>query len=212
MRGRPDRHEVARVVADAGRQHRRGHVRAHAAGKERVAVGCRGRDPAAADHAACAADVLDHQRLSERLAHLLGDDACHHVARAAGRERHDDVDRAIGVVLRLQGSEPGRMRSGCRQSRPPQFPFRTSWSSPFAVWAVLCRLIWRRLGFRSVVLQNLRHFDLAPLARRQDSRAHHGERLGRIFSADLGLRPAAHRVGEFLKLLHECVVLRHGHG
>jgi hypothetical protein len=90
-------------------------MRAHAAGKERVAVGRGGRDPAAADHAARAADILNDQRLPERLAHLLGDDARDHVARPAGRERHDDVDGAGGVVLRVQGrwsSDQGDQRSG----------------------------------------------------------------------------------------------------
>ena len=55
--------------------------------------------------AAGAADVLDHQRLAERLAHLLGDDARDHVARAAGRERHDHGDGAVGIVLR-RGATP----------------------------------------------------------------------------------------------------------
>ena len=109
MRGRADRDEVARrVVLDVRRQHRRRDMRAHAARQQRVAVGRRGRDPAAADGAAGAADVLDHQRLAEHLAHLVGDDARDHVARTAGREGHDHGDGTGGIVLGVDGSGNAR--------------------------------------------------------------------------------------------------------
>ena len=100
MRGRPDRHEVARgIVLDVWRQHRSGDVRSHAAGQQRIAIGRCGCDSAAAEGTACAAGVLDHQRLAEHLAHLVGHDARDHVAWAACRKRDDHGDGAGRKIL-----------------------------------------------------------------------------------------------------------------
>ena len=96
-----DRREIlARVVADIGVERRIDRERAGAAEAERVAVGRGFRDLARRDRAARPALVLDHDLLAERLAHLLGDDARHHVVAAAGRIRHHQRDRARGIVLR----------------------------------------------------------------------------------------------------------------
>jgi len=98
--GQPDRLEILdRIVADAGREHRRGDVRAHAGGQQRVAIGRRCGDARGSDRAAGTAHVLYDDRLIEHAAHAVGDDARHHVARPARRERHDQCDRAGRVIL-----------------------------------------------------------------------------------------------------------------
>ena len=107
-RDQADRREIlARVVADIGIERRIDRERAGAAEHERVAVGRGLRDRARRDRAAGAAAVLDHDLLAERLAHLLGDDARHHVVAAAGRVGHDQRDRPVGIVLR-RGRRCGR--------------------------------------------------------------------------------------------------------
>ena len=73
-----------------------------------------------ADVAAGAGLVLDHDRLVPALAQLLADDARQHVDAGAGRERHDDEDRAVGKPLcERRGGEHQRERreggSGARR-------------------------------------------------------------------------------------------------
>ena len=109
-RDQADRREIlARVVADIRIERRIDRVRAGAAEAERVAVGRGLRDLARRDRAAGAALVLDHDLLAERLAHLLGDDARHHVVAAAGGVRNDQGDRPRRIVL--------RRRAGRREQR-----------------------------------------------------------------------------------------------
>ena len=84
-------------------------MRAGAAEAERVAVGRGLRDLARRDRAARAALVLDHDLLAERPAHLLGDDARHHVVAAAGGVGNDQGDRPRRIVL--------RRRAGRREQR-----------------------------------------------------------------------------------------------
>jgi hypothetical protein len=67
---------------------------------ERVAIRRRARDPADADAAARASDVLDDDGLAERGFHPLCQDAGQHVARPAGGVGHDQGDRARGIALR----------------------------------------------------------------------------------------------------------------
>src|SRR5205085_7980579 len=56
----------------------------------------------AADRAGGGADVLGHDGLTQQLAHALRLDAHAHIEPAAGRERHDQRDRPVGIVLRLR--------------------------------------------------------------------------------------------------------------
>ncbi len=97
----PDRREIlARVVADVAVERRIDRERAGAAEHQRVAVGRGLRHRARGDRAAGAGAVLDDDVLAERLAHLLGDDARHHVVAAAGGVRHHQRDRPGRIILR----------------------------------------------------------------------------------------------------------------
>ena len=108
-----DRREIrARIVADIAVEARSDRERAGISQQDGVAVGRALRDRAAADGAAGAAAVVDHDRLAEHLAHLVGDDAPDDGGAAAGRERHDQRDRPVGIVLRAGGR--------CRQGEPRQ--------------------------------------------------------------------------------------------
>ena len=84
------------IILEIGRQHRRGHMRAHRGREQGVAVGCRAARSRAAHRAASAPDVLDDDCLLEELGHLIGDDARHHIACAPGGKGHDGRDRARG--------------------------------------------------------------------------------------------------------------------
>ena len=89
---------------DAGRRH-----------QQRVAVGRSLGDRIGADIAARARAVLDDDRLAERLRHLVADRARQHVGEAAGGERRDQLDRTVGIILRLRrGGEQRahRLRTG----------------------------------------------------------------------------------------------------
>ena len=70
------------------------------------------------DGAGCAADRLDDHRLAERRAHAVGEDAAHHVERAAGRKRNDHGDRTRWIALRCRGRS-GRQRR-CERRRDEQ--------------------------------------------------------------------------------------------
>ncbi len=114
VRGEADRLEVLRgIVFEIRREHRRGHVRSHAAGEQGVAVRRCGGDARAAERAAGAADILDHQLVAERPAHMVGDDARHHVARPAGRERHHHGDGARRIALCRSRYRRGRQEACC---------------------------------------------------------------------------------------------------
>ncbi len=199
MRRGADRHEIlGRIVFDVWRQHRCCHMRAHRARKQRVAVGCGRRDPGAADGAARAADVLDHERMPERPAHRLGDDAGYHVARSAGGEGHHHCDVACRIVLRrsrLRAADEQRGETQCLQN----YHSRLHRSSRNVVR--LCA------GAFSVRLQNLRHFHTPSFARRQHARADDRQGRRREFAADLGLAVAAHRARELFQLLDERIVV-----
>ncbi len=73
-------------------------VRADGGDAQGVAVRRAAGDEGAADRAAGAAAVLDHHRLADLLAQRFGEDAADHVRGAAGREGHDQADRAVGIV------------------------------------------------------------------------------------------------------------------
>ena len=96
-----DRLEIsARIVAGIAVEARPDRQRAGIAQKDGVTVGRTLGDRAAADRAAGAAAVVDHDRLAKRLAHLVGDDARDDGGAAAGRERHHQGDGTVGIILR----------------------------------------------------------------------------------------------------------------
>jgi hypothetical protein len=98
-----DRLEIlARVVADIAVEGRSDRERAGIAQQDGVTVGRALRHRAASDGAAGAAAVVDDDRLLECLAHLVGDDAPDDGRAATGRERYDQRDRPVGIVLREQ--------------------------------------------------------------------------------------------------------------
>ena len=80
-----------------------------------VAVGLGTRRAGQRGRAAGARDILDHDRLPERLCHLLGNRARDDVGGAAGRERHDHGDGAFREVLGVgSGSERKHGSGGCQ--------------------------------------------------------------------------------------------------
>src|SRR5262245_14509588 len=87
-------------------------MRSHAAGKQCVSVRMRRRHASAADRAAAAADVLDDQGLPKNVSHLLGNDARHHVAWAAGGERHHYSDRSDRIATFIPMPRP---KAGCHR-------------------------------------------------------------------------------------------------
>src|SRR5262245_56154840 len=87
---------VTKWVEHHGRVHRR---------EQRISVGRRTRRRLRADRGIAAGAVLDQHRLTPILAHPLSDHSRDHVGRAAGRERHDDPDRSVGVVVRRRAED-----------------------------------------------------------------------------------------------------------
>jgi hypothetical protein len=81
--------------------------------QHRVAVGRRLRDDVGAERAGRAAAVVDHDRLAERMLEAFLHDARDHVGAAAGRVRHDELDRLVGEgALRV---DRRRDRRECRE-------------------------------------------------------------------------------------------------
>ncbi len=68
--------------------------------QQRVAVGAGARDEGEADIAAGAAAVLDHDRLPQRVAQRLLDDARDDVVGSSRRKRHDQRHRPLGIGCR----------------------------------------------------------------------------------------------------------------
>ena len=94
--------------------------------QQRVAVRLGAGDAAGAQRAAGAADILDDDLLAEILGHGFGDQARDRVGRAAGRERHDDGDRAVGIGL---GGSRKRGRRECRGGKQSCHEFHYWFSS-----------------------------------------------------------------------------------
>ena len=67
--------------------------------EQRVAIGRGLGGGLRADDSVAAGAIVDDHRLVPVLAHLLPNDAGDDVGRSASRERHDDVNGAVGVVL-----------------------------------------------------------------------------------------------------------------
>src|SRR5712691_9007506 len=99
-----DRREVlARIVADIAIEARPDRQRAGISQQDGGAVGRAFRHRASSDRAAGAAAVVDDDRLAERLAHLVRDDPPDDGGAAAGRERDNERDRPVRIVLRGRG-------------------------------------------------------------------------------------------------------------
>ena len=81
---------------------------------QRVAIGRGARHSRRADAAAGAADIFDHDRLTERGLHVLGQDARQRSGGAARRERHDNGDRPRRIGLRPSDARRGRQRGSAR--------------------------------------------------------------------------------------------------
>ena len=71
--------------------------------EQRVAVRGRLRHRGGTDHAARASTILDDHRLSELFTEVGRDDSSNHIDAAAGDKRHDDLERLIGIILRVGG-------------------------------------------------------------------------------------------------------------
>ena len=135
MGGEADRLEIPlRVVFQVRREHRRRDMRSHAARQQGVAVCRRRRDAGAAQCAAGAADILDHQRLAQRLGHGFGHDARDDIARAAGRERYHHGDLPRRIALR-RGEH--RCRHPCTRNK--------NWNGPGTLDHELLRYVGDRL-------------------------------------------------------------------
>ena len=75
------------------------------------------RRPRERGRTAGARDILDHDRLPERLAHLFGHRARDHVRTAAGRERHDHGDGTFWEILRVGSGGTQQRRDSRKQPR-----------------------------------------------------------------------------------------------
>ena len=93
-------------------------LRACRAEQQGVAVIGGGRDAAGTDGSVGAGDVLHHDRLAQGLGQTLADQARHDIGIAAGRERHDQLERAIGEAVgsRRQG-QAGGAQQRCAQEK-----------------------------------------------------------------------------------------------
>ena len=94
---RDGREILQRIVAELGLHEGIDGERAVRADEQRVAVGRRARHRFGADAAAGAAAVVDHHRLAERARDPFADQAADDVGIAAGRERHDQMDRPVRI-------------------------------------------------------------------------------------------------------------------
>ena len=93
--------------------------------QQRVAVRRGLRGGGGADHGGGAGPRLDDDLLAPVLEHLLRDDARQDVGRSARRERHDDLDRPVGIFVgglreRRPGSKAGGEQHGERHGRAPR--------------------------------------------------------------------------------------------
>ena len=83
-------------------QRRRDRERAGARKADRVAVGLCFRDRGYSRHAAGAGTAFDDDRLAQQRRHLLRQHTRDRVGRSARRKRHDQLDRLVGIGLRLR--------------------------------------------------------------------------------------------------------------
>src|SRR4029079_4129511 len=79
---------------------RRYRIGGPAADHERVTVAARSHYLVDCEYSIRARLVLNHERLSETVLELFRENARDNVGGAAGRERHDDLDRPARIILR----------------------------------------------------------------------------------------------------------------
>ena len=99
---------LQRLVGEVRHQGDRRGVRSNVAEAQRVAVRCGARDAGGAGRAAGAADILDHELLSESLRENVRHDAPGDIGGAAGGERHDQGAGTRRIALRLGGGDAGQ--------------------------------------------------------------------------------------------------------
>jgi hypothetical protein len=68
-------------------------------GEQGVTIGRRLSDRVGADDRTGSRAIFDHERLLERLRKMLCQDARVDIGRPASGERHDDLHRAVGIIL-----------------------------------------------------------------------------------------------------------------
>ena len=85
--------------------------------QQRVAVRRRARHDGRADVAAGPAAVLDHHGLAPALRELLAEDAAEGIGRSAGRERHHQLDRLVGIGLGKRGPQRCDRQDGGQHGR-----------------------------------------------------------------------------------------------
>ncbi len=130
-----DRREVLqRIVAGTAVERGADRHRGGAADEQRVAVGLRRCGRAAGERAAGARAIVDDHLLAERGRQLLADQPPHDIDRAAGRERHDQPDRARGILVlrvrdaRCDGHNEQEVAAASSCSGSSFFMFVLSWS------------------------------------------------------------------------------------
>ena len=97
---------IGQVLVEAGIEY----DVAQAADEQRIAVGRRVDGGLGADDGAGAGAVFHHHALPQPLAELVGQQPADDVVAAGRPDRHDDLDRTVGIVLRggAAGGEPER--------------------------------------------------------------------------------------------------------
>ena len=107
--GARDRREVDDRIVGSGFHHALCHHMRAGREQHRIAVGRRLSHGLAADGAAAAAAVIDHDGVTPGLLQLLGEQPREHIDAAASGERNDHADRPVGETARLSGE---RARQG----------------------------------------------------------------------------------------------------
>jgi hypothetical protein len=110
-----DRREVARRVEGQRGVEARVDRERVPADEDRVAVWRRLGDEGEGDVASGTGMVLDDHRLAERLVEVRAEDAGQHVDAAAGRHRHDEAERPVGI-----GRLGGRRTAGREGKEQPR--------------------------------------------------------------------------------------------
>src|SRR5262249_11482650 len=110
-----------RLVGKVGVERDRGGVGSHVTHLDGVAVGGGARGSGRGGGAAGPDHVLDDDRLPERTAHVVADDAGNDVGRPAGGKRHDQRDRPLRKVGLRRSRARGQAERG-GGNRPRQHP------------------------------------------------------------------------------------------
>jgi hypothetical protein len=92
--------------------------------QQHVAVGRRLGERVGRHHAAGTRLVLDHHRLAEICCQFFREQPRHQIDGAAGRERHHQAHRAVGILLcrRRGGEKRGEQRAAGKAVQAHRFP------------------------------------------------------------------------------------------